>query len=1828
MRLPVALRAKRLLTLSGLHKADKSVRRYATLIERTLATWETSPEEWADYIAFLGRLLKVRLGHATLSLLFALTFARPFKVIRKMRHCCRTLRQSHQSWRNASIPRCPRESTKKLWRFMPTSLPLSVYVSLSQNANQKYSLCHQHEYLTSHLHQYLPGLSSVLSFASLSVRPGLYPLFENHILALPTTALRPALKSLLLALLPAIEEETSEDFDRAYANVETLEHKFTHYGSDGYFWQCLFLGVITSPSRRQGALNYMVRKLPRLTNKAHIDAKDDLGELSAEAEAATSPEPGLLIRCFAAGLSDPQMLIQRSFLDLLVTHVPMHSPALQNKAERSDIDRLMTAALTILLRRDMSLNKRLWAWFLGPEPKGENSSTPQSAASETGSPQLHYFETFARYPLERCMSSMFHADIKAPSQLVHPFRISLSLMDRWEIGGSSVPQIFLPSLKSLHAYSSRAPHADFSEVLRSASLFFDGVEAQLMWAELIDLLQTGNRSDNLPDSLRLLEWVIEHFNIRDEEMTTVHIPLMVIYLLELALSRAENLRAWDAQLCVLRSTSMLVHLIPSRVFCESQASFNADVAPEIEPSLSLVEQYYESLRPANRKPRLPFSGVAFGQATLTRIAWLAESSLQNQDAVALNALISLLASVYSKTTVKLTPSVDRLYTSVGTVLDSANASSMTMPFSILSAMISLSTCLRSKGLVTRQRFLELEPLLTYQIWHHLSPSKAKHHIEAVKAIWQVDELASPSDTLRVSLMNFMRTPSRPHGVGTASEALADTVRSFAVLWLHSIPSQQNTAMPVMRGSSRRVSATATTSDTGRITHRLESLGEPLMLTLDRLSEKSSSAAEAVKYWLRALPSLDRVLWLLLQRISKIKHLLSDEPEARQQREHLRELEYYFKLTRTVLDAALQWACECLSALEVENFSEDDKRESGLSFLLSALVHFMSEAAFKTPGLEEEILNLLDLLMSSSLGPEIATFEMDSLLVDRLIDTLAHDENVLQVQLLRLIPVTINLRLHASHHERRETFPENDRKASMTAGRTSLLPQQRNDRHTRLTHMQGPPARLLHCIQMGMTSRSARPYLDEWLNFLNRVLPTFADVIFSSLIPLVERLCDEIKSAFRSLQGMASSHSSEREQAPDTTILGLLEALELILARAHDRLVSEDDQDALSKQQSHGNGVLGSIAPKVFHAEGPPSRTSQANSRLTVVLAFQDAIRTCLGMWTWSNNSQDAQTLDATSAATISFVALRLRNKTRHLLEQMFLVEPLESLEVVIVQWRSAETYAEAAAVLSLLQVMQGSRPKNVVPAVLDAICSRTNPQALPAFRQSSQTIDVSATDVALFLLAYLDMTEDDAMDEVWSDSLSFLRDVLGNPMPHRMILSPLLSVVHLLARKVGNTNFGEQRKMKRELGDIFQRLLAACFATIPSATILESGIHGRSSEQSGRRLDFDAAKLIAVLTGAIRDAETILETSDRIATAVNTITSSLFSPAFRAKSFPANVDVELLQLLVEVQKKAPNVKSWKREVADAFNDPRLLATPLHAMEGGWLPVLYQWSFREKECMSELLSRLTPPSSAGIMFGVGASAARLEADRRTQLTLRRISLLLLSSPEDTWAFHLRAFDEKIVELSAASATSSPSSAIKAELYILCMALVLSLSPFQLSPLWPTINDTLQAALENLYATSTTEQSFTNFGLLQACKLLDQLIMMSPDEFQLHAWLYIADTIDAVYRPDNMTPTALADQVAESLGPLAMEDSQDLEPPSPSVMAGGKPRRLLLGANLPVDIADLKALPREDFVRTVLRPFLSQLSIHAYEGVYSMEAPDTKACRHRLLRDLVDFSTIVS
>ena len=80
-----------------------------------------------------------------------------------------------------------------------------------------------------------------------------------------------------------------------------------------------------------------------------------------------------MIRAFAAVLEDDNSLVRRAALDLLLTTLRMDSLAVKN-ARAEDRTILMRAACSVVLRRDLALNRRLYSWLLGPEEGSENQS--------------------------------------------------------------------------------------------------------------------------------------------------------------------------------------------------------------------------------------------------------------------------------------------------------------------------------------------------------------------------------------------------------------------------------------------------------------------------------------------------------------------------------------------------------------------------------------------------------------------------------------------------------------------------------------------------------------------------------------------------------------------------------------------------------------------------------------------------------------------------------------------------------------------------------------------------------------------------------------------------------------------------------------------------------------------------------------------------------------------------------------------------------------------------------------------------------------------------------------------------------------------------------------------------------------------------------------------------------------------------------------------------------------------------------------------------------------------------------------------------------------
>lgn len=1824
-------------------KKNKNYRRYASSVERALSLFDSELQEWADYISFLSRLLKAL--------------------------------QSHPP----DLPMVPRKVTvsKRLAQCLNPSLPSGVH----QKALEVYSYIFgliKPEGLSQDLPLYLPGIAPVLTFGSLSVRPLFLSLIETHISCLEPGVIRPALKAILLALLPGLEEETSDDFEptlrlvnkfRNVASQMTTGKTSEVDGKAQYFWQSLFLASITAPSRRLGVLAYLNRYLPKLGIADRRGSAPDVNspqelpqDMMAAANSVISPEPGLLIRCFASGLADENLLVQRNFLDLLVTHLPLNSPILQSRITEDDLERLAAAAVGVVIRRDMSLNRRLWAWLLGPEPTGDptdgtSNDSPDSKNSSAvfdnrDLSQSQYFSRHGLKPLVNSLLKMIEKNSKLPPERARPFRISLSLMDRWEVGGFIVPAVFLPIIRSVQKFENTASsRSQFDEVFRSASAFFDGVESGVIFSELLNLVDWRPEKietdiDKISLDLELAHFILENFNVHEEDMLLVHVPLLLLSALvkmrELFATREGSPKMLSNREVALKALvkviNSLLELLIERAFTRKatpeKKDANGTSAVEIEKAdiLRKVHDFYDQSKSSLDLPSLPFAPKLMSELILREsyeLAILAVESLD--DAFLFQEQISLLISLLKKLPKSHIFRDRRFYSAVLTPLQMGLARPSSAFFSVISsitsAVTSLYFILKPGYYISYEDISELIPALVGYFWQFLSPLSPKFHVEAVRCLWLLHSVTHLDHLVEASITCLMvQSPDS----GPFHSSSRNQAERFYVLWNHS------------HNGSYEPPRKQDNDSTSQFAYYSSMLERPLFIVLDLLSQAPNESSHNVQRWLHDLSSIPKLLRIVISRLDLL-FLQVDRSEATNEDlsispDDFKECNYLLQTMSNVLSSLshngwitlLTHSFLPIERLHDESASKDvsDAKSLHLTIFEISLAIIRSRNSTATQmSTEEERLQCTSLfvLRQLLLGPEadgLVESGLDSLLIDRL--SLALDEGSAVVQ-----GATIDTLLAALKVRSAQTFlpppaskPKHKRMVSrdrLTSASLLSLTSDKGEKRPPTPPLPQPPPQLLDCLLKGISSPKSREIVDKWVLLLCDVLPLYQGSVFQILLMLVECFCKEIQLSYTRLRKAFQQAENWPEDRSEHVTIALLAGLETCIANAHERLLSEEGNIPFAKSPDQPHGFFGNMVSGVFTSEGSQTRSTVGNNRLTVLLCFQDAVRICFSIWSWGATEQNGPPEDADSLASFQYTSLRMRNRSRRILEHLFTAEALECLETLVEMWTRSDAKV-SALIFNLLHTLDGSRPKITIPAVFNAIYTRTNPSALDPSRKSAMASDITESELAGFLVTYARSLDDDVLDEIWTDCTTFLRDVLSNPFPHRHILPRLVEFAAILGAKMENTNFGEDRRMRRELGDVLLRLLTAIFTSKPLGLSQDPGLLGRPLVENERSYVSHAGPddMLSILANSLPAFITTLGETDRISTAVTSISANVIAPVFRSRLFPNNVNRTVLGLLQQMAKIPAAARSWKKDVADAFNDARFFSTNIDLVKNGWTDILRQWILVDKDRLPDLMSRLPPPSTAGIMFGVGASAARLDTDRKAQLNLRRISLLLLAANDDYFVGGLSGLLQKLEDLLAATGSSSPSSATRAEIFMVLRALVLRSSTAALAPFWPLINTELQEAISSVHQGRHSDL-YNPYSLLQACKLLDTLLVLAPDDFQLLEWLFVTDTIDAVYPPDRWGSVALADEVSQNLGARGIA--------SPTVL--GENHEVNNGVRRPWLVSDwIQETAKDEIVERVLRPFFDRLSIHAFESTYSMAVPDSEACRDDLLADLFNESTIVN
>lgn len=665
--------------------------------------------------------------------------------------------------------------------------------------------------LSQDLALWTPGLTPVLSYASLTLKPHYLTLLERFYLPL-SISLRPALKSLILALLPGIDEEGGEYFDRTLALMDGIKNGV---GDNAYFWQCFLLATITSPGRRQGSLAFLGRRLPTLDEGKKIEAPKESEDIAMddgkgnEAEALVNPEPGLLIRAFCAGLGDEQLLVQRGFLDLLVGSLPLSCKILQERVSKPDLELLVTLAAGVVLRRDMGLNRRLWAWFLGLDGQEQRDT-----------------EYFYKYGLGSLVGGLVkmldRSSETSAAERAKPYRICLSLMDRWEVGSLVVPKLFLPVVESVRQYEKSAPSKEvYTEVLRSASMFFDGVEALLIWEQILEKIVAAFSAEYEIEGEEILEsvrFVVRTFNVSEEEMILVHAPLLVLtVLVELGKeTRRKNLRARGFLIA-----GELWQLVPERAFRSGVSEEDPNTNMDNEEILKSIQIFYRKGPTGNSASSPPFPMRTVGKWILREAARAVGNALDESANVGLRC--QLLVNIIQKTP-KFQDSKESQF--IETFL--STLSSDNISFATLQGIANVVAAMYVKGYLSPQIIDSLILPIVKNIWNYLSPDTPKFHVEAVKAVWNLQGVLG--DRRVEAAVATVMTEGDIGGI--YSSRSAEQGRNFAVLWTHS--------MNYTAGGGPEMVLT-----------------RPLLLFLDSLGDDGLEMAVFARGWLQNLGSLSR-----------------------------------------------------------------------------------------------------------------------------------------------------------------------------------------------------------------------------------------------------------------------------------------------------------------------------------------------------------------------------------------------------------------------------------------------------------------------------------------------------------------------------------------------------------------------------------------------------------------------------------------------------------------------------------------------------------------------------------------------------------------------------------------------------------------------------------------------------------------------------------------------------------------------------------------------------------------------------------------------------------
>ncbi|KDN49150.1 hypothetical protein RSAG8_02503, partial [Rhizoctonia solani AG-8 WAC10335] len=1597
----IIVQARDTLTIPDTLANDPKYKKYVAQVDRCLATFD-NVHEWADFIAFLTKLLKAFQSYMQFK-----EIPRKLVVAKRLAQCL-----------NPALPNGVHQRALDVYAHLLAVLGLDGL---------------KHDLLL-----WSSGLFPFFEYAATSVKPALLNLYDTHFLPLGNS-LRPATRALILALLPGLEEEAGEFFDKVLALLDRLSGK--------------------PPARTV----------------------------------------------------------------------------------------LMRAAIGVVLRRDLSLSRRLFAWLLG------NSEQPAV--------QVSYLKTNGLALLVSTLKDdMYGLDDTGDTR---PFKIFVSFLDRWEIGGPLTESLVVDAFGALKNALERSP--DNSDVVTAASTLYEAIEPQILWQQLYTTARTEilDGSSDLK-GLEMISFILSTFKTHDPEVQSIHLPAVVTALTELCrilVTRQTSTMQLDAIQQTLqmasdarRPYSNLQRLLfpqPSSALLEKLELSQA--APILEPPTSpLSPTDTRVISPAlehqeiETSPPPPAAYGTIGRAdTFYGVAPPeGHGSLVSErplDSVPLCSLFEDAAAICKNPFIK---AGSGLMSSLLIRLKDKSDVSVTVEWEPQGWM---------EGIMR-----ELQTLLDY-----LRPKYTPYHVRTVQLLWELQAIVTHHEFESVIAKTMS---SQKLGQSDAYEA-------FGVLWRLT----DDSLVPGYRCKNA------------------------LLIVLDTLKSENIHIRRVGETWMRCslksyIRVIEPVLFDLLDPSIKrssttftfngrdTRGFTYERPMDQRKLTYILEsllsvIRYggqgFGRVARTT---PIQRTLYPGLMARAEAAQVAHPNATFLDVLVDVLLRIIQSEPKSQLVAQMQTLNgclhtvALDTVQSivSRGEVDLPTLEtIEATIVSKLYMSVHTDRVDLQNKLLHVLHSTI-FAVTSTPVLTPGTAPGSPR---LAPGKFAPLPGSSIDE---LAASDGQPAKLpgsinpllIQTITDGITRTSHTPILQHWIDFVLMTIPHFQQPQAQVVLPLIDCVCKQLRVALDSIQELIQARRTagvdQMSHVTDAEVIVLLNALERLVLLATTRNTepgpTEEDDTASEKESS---GLFG-IVTTVFNSDSHSNTAAEKITPLSPTYrCLFDSISVLHSLWISSawNPSSPPHAIDE----SISLTYGRARMRCRKVFERIFRVQSTDVLEILVSCWEKGESSPDMTLrTFEIVDVLAASA-QTVIHMLCESISMRSTSLGDRGRRGSAGNITLPDITLFKFMQEYLTRLESPIVSQVWGRLMSLLKDITGNIPTHRSQVFPALKCLIAAAEKQAMTTALDDRRTKKDLQDIMIKLIDACLQASGRS------VDGLSSRKGTRE---------ALASGSANGRASPLSIH-RVRTDSITNEKVVASPADDSAKVAA---------------------AWETDLPDESRfSPETLTL---AWRGAHL---YEHTYYQTSLLSQILlvkingtltGRVTTTLSNNIFTNREA-----EALART-ISLRRLSFAIYCGDTNGCLTQLPSIQEKLVELLR---WNSAEPIVHSEVLLCVRILLCRLSAYNLSSFWPVILTELIRIFASALVDPPTDGSDELLLLLAACKCVDLMLVLQTPEFQIHQWMFVTDTLDAVYRPDAWTPVSLMDQLGEVIGSLPKLE-QSTTSMQETFTGRASKRRPLLGA-----------VRRAERLGDLV-PFFSHVSIALYEGVYAGAGPDTDEIERGLLEEM--------